>query len=600
MASSVRAMNFNQPPQPEGASAFILEDAAINLEYPVHVFLVDPFEDQPVIPLLYISEFDGKILVAVPYSAWSRQVSKRALPAGCIVKATVVEVLCCRMSSRSQPLEEPKMKLWVGFLKRQFEKMVHTNVTDFTCDHFFDDTEDDPLLPYAQSLIDAAQDHFAFFSAGEAQEDAQDDAEMIPDLDDGDPEQGGSGSVQLLSKRVTKIETVLEEVNAGMRKLLNPNSPSMTAAGIFAHPSVAKKPADRKAQARGQREAFVKPTPKNKAQQFPLLDPGVVQAALQAGVPESNLIEMQKLLASNPKAMKMKDINPALHVVTDPLSEEEAEDPVEDVQAAESGFVETGDPMQDAVQRLTSIVHILANDKKKKSTGSKLEQALDGVATSTGESSSSLGSGKKNAAARRCLRNVFQEHPVEISNVIEKLMYEDLNSMTLGPGQQPLGLNARAWVEYRSRISNYKTSAHASWGIAGVLDSLIGGDISKARARCCLLLLQLDQASIDKGNWSFSSDLSMEGLPPFSALANHQGPSLVDGEQPFSRLLDSRWAEITLGFLKEQDDFLLRRKNIGKIYAVKGKEGEQDDADPKRRPKAKAKNKQSAGSQQDA
>ena len=502
-------MNFNQPPQDEAASAFIFEDAAINLEYPVHVFLVDPFEDQPAVQILYITELDGKILIAIPYSAWSRQVSKRALPAGCIVKATVVEVLCCKMSNRSEPLEDIKMKLWVGFLKRQFEKMVHTDVTEFTCDHLFDDSEDDPMLPFAQSLIDAAQDHFAFFSAEEPQEEGLDEVELIPGQNNGDQEQEGSGSVKLLSKRVTQIETVLEEVNAGMRKLLNPNSPSMTAAGIFAKQNVTKKPADRNTQVRGAGEAVFMPTPKKKAQQFPLLDPGVVQAALQAGVPESNLIEMQKLLASNPKATKMKDINTALHIATDPLSEEEFNDPAAGAGAAEPGFVETGDPMQDAVQRLTSIVHLLANDKKKKkSTGSKLEQALDGITASAADSSSSLGGGKKNAAARRCLRSIFQDHPAEISGVIEKLMYEDLNSMTLGPGQQPLGLNARAWVEYRSRISNYKTSAHASWGVAGVLDSLIGGDISKARA----------QASIDKGSWSFSSDLSMEGLPPFSAV----------------------------------------------------------------------------------
>lgn len=105
---------------------------------------------------------------------------------------------------------------------------------------------------------------------------------------------------------------------------------------------------------------------------------------------------------------------------------------------------------------------------------------------------------------------MYQEHPEEISAILERLMYEDLNSQTLGPGLQPQGLNARAWVEFRSRISNYKTSAHASWATAGILDSLIAGDIPRARARCGLLLLQLDQASIDRGSWGLASELSLD------------------------------------------------------------------------------------------
>ena len=598
-------MSFRQPPELLVGSPFIFEEGTVNFDYPVHVFLADPFEEQPAVPLLYITEFDGKILIAIPYSAWNRQVTKRALPASSVTKVTAVEVLSARMSNRSEPLEEPRMKLWVGFLKRSFEKMVHTDLAEFDCDHFFAEHEEDPLMPFAQSLIDAAQEHFAFFSAEEHPEPDQDEVELMKDGDGVQADGAGSGSVKLLSLRVTHLESTLEEVNAGMRQLLDQTrgSPVAIDAPTRSNPG-GRAPAIRmgasaKASAQGHNPS--RDAGRDKAHvQFPLLDAGVVQAALQAGVPEANLMEMQRLLASNPKAAKLKDINPALRPVQDPLSEGEDEGDPPEAQPGGSGSGDTGDPMQNAVHRLTSIVELLAGDKRKRTATSKLEQALDGVAGSLGESSTSLGSGKKNAAARRCLRNMFQDQPTEISNVIERLMFEDLNSMTLGPGQQPLGLNARAWVEYRSMISNYKTSAHASWGIAGVLDSLIAGDVSKARARCCLLLLQLDQASIDKGNWSFSSDLSMEGLPPFSALANHQGPSLADGEQPFSRLLDSRWAEITLGFLREQDDYVLRRRNLGKQFPLKGKEGDLEDAEIRKKAKAKAKNKPSQSSQQDA
>ena len=132
----------------------------------------------------------------------------------------------------------------------------------------------------------------------------------------------------------------------------------------------------------------------------------------------------------------------------------------------------------------------------------------------------------------RCV-STFLEHPEEIYNNIERLMYEDLASQTLGPGQQPLGLNARAWVEFRSRITSYKTGAHCAWCFAGILDAMVAGRYDLARARACLGLLQLDQAAIDRGNWTLAAELSLEQSPPMTALASHEGPNVQDGESPF-------------------------------------------------------------------
>jgi len=82
-------------------------------------------------------------------------------------------------------------------------------------------------------------------------------------------------------------------------------------------------------------------------------------------------------------------------------------------------------------------------------------------------------------------------------------MYEDLLSTTVGPNMATPSLNARAWVEFRSHIGNFKTSAHAAWSAAGIADALRNGDHHRARAISLLLLLQLDQTAIDKGSWSF-------------------------------------------------------------------------------------------------
>ena len=74
-----------------------------------------------------------------------------------------------------------------------------------------------------------------------------------------------------------------------------------------------------------------------------------------------------------------------------------------------------------------------------------------------------------------------------------------------------------------------------------------------------------------------------------SALEQHRLPNLQAGEAPYSRLLDSRWAEICMTHLREQEDFVNRRKNLGKVAPKKEAEDEGDA--PRRRPKAKPKAK---------
>lgn len=247
-----------------------------------------------------------------------------------------------------------------------------------------------------------------------------------------------------------------------------------------------------------------------------------------------------------------------------------------------------------SLMRLTSIMEMLTEEKQRKGSGSKLDAALDS-AQAQGSESTALGVGKKSAAIRRALRNALNEHPEEIHLLVERLMFEDLNSQTLPPGCQPRGLNARAWVEFRSRIGAYKASAYSSWCIAGVLDALMANKDPLARARACLGLFQMDQAAVDRGSWTLAAVLSLEQGPPMTSLAQHVAPDVMQGDSPFSKLLDSRWAEATLGYLRDQEDYLSRRRNIGKAGPGKTNEDtENQNQESKRRAKAKAKAKASA------
>ena len=229
------------------------------------------------------------------------------------------------------------------------------------------------------------------------------------------------------------------------------------------------------------------------------------------------------------------------------------------------------------------LVTLLSADKLKKATTSKVDLALEnlGGATLAPTARQDL-----LAAARRALRVALQEAPEEISAVVEKLMLEDLTLQTVMPGMPRQDFSARAWVEHRSRIGAYKSSAYLAWSASGILDDLVNGRVAHARAKTCLMLVMIDQVAIDRGNWALGAELMLEQGPPLSALASHTLPSIADGESPFSRILDSRWAEVMLAHLKDAEDYVQKRKAIGKKSA---EDGDKEASKPRPKPKAKSK-----------
>ncbi|CAK8991897.1 Dynein-1-beta heavy chain, partial [Durusdinium trenchii] len=421
--------------------------------------------------------------------------------------------------------------------------------------------------PSAQALVDVGQDHFAFFTVPEELGELP---EPPPALAPSGMLRGeGSGSPDL-SLRVQKLEDTVGTMAEGIQTLLKrgegtPPPPTSTAPNP---------PSQRRA---------AKVAQEPPATAYPLLDPAMVRSALSAGMDEKVLVEMQSLMASAaPTKKKLKEPRQVTIKPSGPLSETE-EDEAEQQGSGSAGL--SSDPMTLAVGKLTSIVETLAADKERRKKPG-LDLLLDG-AHGPGDPVSS-GSGKRSSIARRALMKALTHSPQELFMLIEKLMEEDLQGRVLAPGMPPATLSARAWMEHRSYIGQYKTLAHSAWGISGVLDCLIGGRVDEARARANLMLLQLDQVAADRGSWQLASLLSLESLPPFANLATHHPPDVSMGEQPFSKLLDPRWSEVALAQLKETDEYLEKRRKLQQKGGRKeeGASGE-DSPSPKRRPKAK-------------
>ena len=286
--------------------------------------------------------------------------ASRVLEARSLKKPVALEVAACREDDRATPVENKALKIWMGYFQTDYAALVDEFSLIFdSCDHEFGE---EGLLPLPAALRELASEHFAFLSANEEL--------VLPQEDFGS---------QNLGVRVSKLEELLGRMHSDILKLAGepietqPPRRAATSKAKLTRPSALKQtktPAQRN------------PEDTTTHLDYPDLDPSVVTAASQAGIERKTLEEMQKLVNVNKKgaaALKQATAAP----LADSLSESEGEEEQKD----DSGFPkDSGDPMQQALTKLTKIVSHLASSKSLR--GTKLEQALDGVST-TAESSSS-------------------------------------------------------------------------------------------------------------------------------------------------------------------------------------------------------------------
>ena len=580
---------IDDQPRLVDSDPWVFSGGEINFGYPTGILKPEAPEGGPSIRVIFVGQVEERFLVCLPASVWHKKTANRKLPTGTLVKATAVSVTACSEVDRKLADEDSSIRVWLGYLDPELAAATELGDLTMECSEDFPDGR----LPFAEALGQLCQDHFAFFSLGEEIQ----EPDGVPASGSGDM----SGRMAAVENALVSITQSLAELSEKVEPRVSfaPDPTSLTSSTRPVHVAATAKVVGGPRRKGALRQPPVLPQQQDLLPEvsevedsepalFPGLDPGVVQAALSAGVPKDSLEEMQKLLQKNPKrtrALKQERKT----VLSNPLSESEEEEEAQCVDGMQAGS--SIDPMSTAISKLTKIVTHLSQDKGKKPR-SKLDAALDGALVSGTDSSSGMGS-KKSAIARRALRASLVEAPEEIYLLIEKLMAEDVLSHTMPHGMAAPTFSARSWVEHRSRIGAYKTMAHAAWGASGILDALRNGNVASARARVCLLLLQLDQASVDRGQWNLAAELSLEMTPPFSTLSHHQSPAIQDGESPFSRLLDARWAELALGHLKETEEYVQKRTQLGKKLnnPINSTLEEEESPSPRRRPKAKAKAK---------
>ena len=98
------------------------------------------------------------------------------------------------------------------------------------------------------------------------------------------------------------------------------------------------------------------------------------------------------------------------------------------------------------------------------------------------------------------------------------------------------------------------------------------------------MLVQSDQVALDRGSWALAAEISLEQQPPFHSFAAHSQADATD--QPLSRLLEARWAEIFLHHLQDTENYLEKRRKLQKNKNTGGEDSTEPGTKPKAKPKA--------------
>lgn len=187
--------------------------------------------------------------------------------------------------------------------------------------------------------------------------------------------------------------------------------------------------------------AKIGPPPGLSQTAFEGLDPQVVKAAQDSGIPDHQLQEMANLVRRHPQ--RMGDIpreNAGTQVAT-PLDESGEEEDIDGLplDAPES----SNGQMEKAILQLTKVCNALAQPQMKRS--SHIEQILDNAGLASSSDGAGTMGARKNATALRALKRCLLEQPEYIYQTVENALLLDFQSRALRPGEPLQDARVGGW-----------------------------------------------------------------------------------------------------------------------------------------------------------
>ena len=140
-----------------------------------------------------------------------------------------------------------------------------------------------------------------------------------------------------------------------------------------------------------------------------------------------------------------------------------------------------------------------------------------------------------------------------------------------------LAASGTSLLTYLERFGGYRRHREnglVMWVLGHAFDSLLVGNVQKAKEHIALLVCAIEQATMDGGSWDIAFLLSLSEDPPLQVFQDRMTMTHSQG-RPFTPLAPSPWCAVVLAYLKELE-ILSTKKTETKAKA----KAKQDPADP--------------------
>lgn len=163
-------------------------------------------------------------------------------------------------------------------------------------------------------------------------------------------------------------------------------------------------------------------------------------------------------------------------------------------------------------------------------------------------------------------------------------------------------------LQYLERMGGYKNHRElglVAWILGHAVDAAASGNFKLTKEIIALLLVAVEQAAVDRGDWTLAFMLSLLEEPPMQVFQDRT-MSMVHHTRPFGPLVPPAWTAVCLAYLKDLEVLSTKKTETAKrnVKASPGIDSTSNAAEPDREASPKRKprfpKKPKAKSQQDA
>lgn len=205
-------------------------------------------------------------------------------------------------------------------------------------------------------------------------------------------------------------------------------------------------------------------------------------------------------------------------------------------------------------------------------------------------SSSSTGFSSRGAAGRQRLQQELSLQRGSFFNSIFVQMARRMQPARIAEAAPadlaPRGVTATTYLERYGGYGKCRDLGHIAWQVGMVLDHLQTDNVPAAKDAIALLMVCLEQASMDGGRLDIGLLLSLQEDPPAALFTNRSLAAYSRGKA-FAPLAEQKWIATALAYIKELDAISTKRADIAKPPQAPTRDP--DAVGPKRAPKRQPK-----------